>query len=79
MKLRSIKANCTEITLNDGTAVLFSYQTPVAALWHNQWWRTAVTYSRTTTRHINAWLPRSVDATPVPQSWFENLVNSQED
>ena len=30
MKLRQLKSNMTVLTLNDGTEVLFSYETPVA-------------------------------------------------
>ena len=57
MKLTPIAANQTQLNLNDGTEVFFSYKTPVAAKLPNyDYIRTATKWSTTTTRHINKWL-----------------------
>lgn len=79
MKLKSIGANKTEVTINDNTRVLFSYETPVAArVLTNEgtvFYRTLEFYSRTTSKHINSWLPKE-DAIEVDQSFFNDLVQS---
>lgn len=59
MKLKPISTNCTEITTKDGTEILFSYETPVAAINPAKGGLVLVTsrkFSNTTTRHINKWL-----------------------
>ncbi|NDC88166.1 MAG: hypothetical protein EB075_05065 [Bacteroidetes bacterium] len=57
MKLTQITITSTQVSLADGTEVLFSYQTPVAALVPGRgWMRTDKFYSITTSRHINKWL-----------------------
>lgn len=81
MNLTPIKANMTELEL-DGVKVLFSYRTPVAALvreekaegvsWHQ--YRTEKNWSRTTTRHINAWNPLGGAYGLKPQEYFDNLI-----
>lgn len=64
MKLKHIASNMTELHLNNGIVVLFSYGTPVAA--HDckptngyapilGVIKTNKKYSVTTTRHINKW------------------------
>ena len=74
MKLTPIAANRTQLNLNDGTEVFFSYKTPVAAMLPNfEYIRTATKWSSTTTRHINQWL-EGVNATEVDQSILDNLV-----
>ena len=56
MKLTPIASNMTELELNDGTRVLFSYSTPVAVFRPGSGWgRTATYYSKTTSGHINKW------------------------
>ena len=71
MKIKTIGSNKTELTLADGTQVLFSYQTPVAA-WHDgQFFKTSKKWSHTTTRHINSWVHLASDK---PQEYFDNLV-----
>ena len=68
MKLKSLGANQTELTLNDGSQILFSYETPVCvrteAMHCGQMQTrvcvTAEKYSRTTTGHINKWLRDNV-------------------
>ena len=74
MKLTPIAANRTQLNLNDGTEVFFSYKTPVAArLSTYRYIRTATKWSQTTTRHINQWL-EGVTAEVVDQSILDNLV-----
>ena len=74
MQLTPIGANQTELSLNDGTQVLFSYRTPVAArLPDYEYVRTTTKWSSTTSRHINKWLD-GVNANQVSQSYFDNLV-----
>tara|TARA_B100001996_G_C18447466_1_gene510890 strand:+ start:131 stop:361 length:231 start_codon:yes stop_codon:yes gene_type:complete len=74
MKLTPIAANRTQLNLNDGTEVFFSYETPVAAKLPNyDYIRTATKWSMTTTKHINQWL-EGVTAETVDQSILDNLV-----
>lgn len=57
MKLTPIAANATEIELPSGTAIFFSYQTPVAAFVPGRGvLRTDKFFSKTTTKHINGWI-----------------------
>ena len=71
MKLKTIQANMTELTLNDGTQVLFSYQTPVASCKDGQFYKTEKKWSNTTTKHINKWAHCAVSK---PQYYFDELV-----
>ena len=74
MQLKRIAANQTELVLNNGTTVFFSYDTPVAAqLPDYEYVRTATKWSVTTSRHINKWL-EGVNATEVSQDILDNLV-----
>jgi len=74
MKLSVIGANQTQLATSDGVVVLFSYDTPVAALLPSgRYIRTNKKYSNTTTKHINAWLV-SVEADLVDQSILDDLV-----
>ena len=76
MKLTPIAANRTQLNLNDGTKVFFSYETPVAAQLPNyDYIRTATKWSQTTTKHINQWL-EGVTALEVKQEVLDNLVAS---
>ena len=57
MKIKSLKANQTQITLPNGTIVFVSYKTPVAAFIVGKGIiRTSKKWSVTTTKHINAWI-----------------------
>ena len=77
MQLTPIATNQTQLNLNDGTEIFFSYKTPVAAKLPNyDYIRTATKWSTTTTRHINKWL-EGVIATEVSQDILDNLVASQ--
>lgn len=78
MKLKIIKPNMTELDLGEKGRVLFSYETPVA---HSlltprgmMYYRTEEKYSRTTSKHINSWLPKTL-AEEKPQEYFDNLVD----
>ena len=74
MQLTPIAANQTQLNLNDGTQVFFSYKTPVAAYCPLRGYiRTATKWSTTTTRHINKWL-EGVNAETVDQEILDNLV-----
>lgn len=77
MKVQSIGSNQTEVSLADGTEILFSYSTPVAALVPGKGWiRSAFKHSATTTKHVNAWLRKNCggDVATVPQWDLDQLV-----
>jgi hypothetical protein len=71
MHLKSIQSNMTELTLSNGTQVLFSYQTPVACWIEGQFYKTDKKWSNTTTRHINKWTHCAV---AKPQEYFDNIT-----
>ena len=80
MKLKSIKASCYELELDNGVSVLFSYETVVAVSVgaiststtnYIGVYRTAAKYSATTTRHINAWTKTTKT---LPQEELEALA-----
>ena len=77
MNLTPIAANQTELTLNNGTQVFFSYKTPVAAYLSEtgKFVRTSTKWSVTTSRHINKWLDTRTAET-VDQEVLNNLVNA---
>jgi hypothetical protein len=57
MKLSKLGPNTTELDLANGTTVLFSYKTPVAAYVVGRGLiKTEKKYSVTTSKHINQWL-----------------------
>jgi hypothetical protein len=85
VNLKPIKANMTELVLNngkEGIRVLFSYSTPVAAvIFINglaQAIKTEKKWSNTTTRHINEWakdFPAYLNNWDTkPQEFFDNLI-----
>ena len=54
MILRQLGSNQTELSLNNGTSLFFSYETPVAGFSPDLgWFKTSTYYSRTTSKHIN--------------------------
>lgn len=67
----------TELHLDGGLTVLFSYETPVACRWSNgdtyAQYKTDKKWSVTTSRHINKWL-NGDGAQFKPQDYFDNLV-----
>lgn len=77
MKLKPQGANQTELTLADGTTVLFSYQTPVACHIPGEgYYRTAQSWSRTTSKHITQFAYRhgAYGFDVRPQAFFDNLT-----
>ena len=61
MKLRQIASNMTELSFDEGTRILFSYQTPVAGRHSDTFFKTATKYSRTTSRHIKKYFSDEFD------------------
>lgn len=88
MKLKPIASNMTELEL-DGAEILFSYQTPVAAIIdggivngiaYRRFVRTNKKWSQTTSRHINKFAEikgfiASSDNALQPQEFFDNLIS----
>ena len=73
LKLRPIKSNVTELTINDKT-IMFSYQTPVAGYDDLGAFRTEQKYSVTTSRQINQYLGGKDVGRVVSQEFINNLV-----
>lgn len=73
MKLKPIGSNQTVLELSDGTVILFSYSTPVAASTDDGFIRTKKHWGKTTSAHINRWLDGRA-AQEVEQSTLDNLV-----
>jgi hypothetical protein len=72
MIVQQIGSNQTEVQLADGTCVLVSYTTPVAALVPGKGWiRTSHKWSAATTKHINAWLRKHCGSTVQEVSQWE--------
>ena len=79
MKLKLIGSNQTELRLEDGTQIFFSYETPVCVRNENGCFVTEEKYSRTTSKHINNWVANlSSIIKMVPQSEIDNMVNGTE-
>ena len=75
MILRQIGSNQPELSLNNGNSIFFSYETPVAGYSDDiGFFRTATYYSKTTSRHINAYLGET-EFTEVPDQFIADLVN----
>lgn len=69
MIVNPIGSNKTEVHLADGTVVLFSYRTAVAALVPGRGWiRTNRKWSSTTSRHINSWLADNMSTATQSQA-----------
>ena len=73
MKLTQIASNMTELKFQDGTKVLFSYETPVAAEVNGNYVKTSKKWSTTTSKHINKWL-NGIDAEKAEQQFFNTLI-----
>ena len=78
MILKQIGSNQTELTLNNGNSIFFSYETPVAG--YNDeigFFRTSTYYSKTTSRHINQYFKHvdENDINVVPDEYIVALVN----
>lgn len=84
MNLKKLGANQTELTIEQSNRiiqVLFSYETPVAAVVTEKsngnvnHFRTAKKFSRTTSKHILLYRPSEFGSFAVmPQEWFDELV-----
>lgn len=79
MKVQQVTTTSTQVSLADGTEVLFSYSTPVAALVPGRgWMRTEEFYSTTTSKHINRWFAENksnaAEVASVPQWDLDQLV-----
>jgi len=72
MSVRNIGSNQTEVETKKGR-ILVSYSTPVAAWINGRAYRTDKKWSKTTSKHINAWLA-DAKAEEKPQSFFDNLL-----
>jgi len=73
MRIRSIRAKMYELIIDRDTAILFSYDTPVAG-WDEQGaFKTDRYYSKTTTKHINEYLGGKDIGRVVPQEYIEEL------
>ena len=78
MILRQLGSNQTELSLNNGNSIFFSYETPVAGYDRNTgYFRTETYYSVTTSRHINQYLKHVDDnnVAKVPDSFIVELCN----
>lgn len=74
MKLTTLGSNQTQLELSNGTQVLFSYNTPVAAFSSEFGWiKTDKYHSKTTSKHINAWV-NIYSVRTVPQEMLDDLV-----
>jgi len=78
MKLKQLGSNMTVLTLNNGTEVLFSYETPVAGFsgtsYDYTYFRTDQKWSKTTTRHVNKYL-NGQDAAILGQWEINEMVS----
>ncbi len=72
MRLRHIGSNMTELQIN-GNYILFSYETPVAGWDDEGAFKTDVSYSTTTSRHINKYLEKGVGRI-VTQEYINSLT-----
>ena len=65
MILRQLGSNQTELSLNNGNSIFFSYETPVAGFdAEDGFFKTDTEYSKTTSRHINQYF-KHVDASDI--------------
>ena len=74
MKVKPIGSNQTEVIMNNGNHVLFSYETPVAVSTVNGMYVTETKYSNTTTRHINKWCAGISNKNMVSQTELEKMI-----
>ena len=76
MNLNPLRANLTEIVINNDLTVLFSYKTPVACELKGKIFKTEKFWSKTTSRHINQWLDGR-QAEEAYQTFFDSLIGGQ--
>lgn len=81
MKVKSIKANQTEIHLSNGNVVFVSYETPVAFFESGKGVvKTGTKWSQTTTKHISEFCHRHglTLRGERPQEYFDTLLTDIE-
>jgi|TARA_R110000744_G_scaffold132533_1_gene240739 hypothetical protein len=83
MHIKPLAPNQTEIHKDDGTIILVSYETPVAAFVDGfKWIRSDEKYSVTTSKHVNEWLCDlsafldSQNVETVPQAQIDALMQT---
>ena len=75
MKCQVLASNVAQVSLSDGTEVLYSYQTAVAIFIPGRGWvRDGHYYSKTTSRHINAHADRNAEM--VTHEEFMKLIEA---
>jgi hypothetical protein len=73
-KLTQHAANCATITLPNGNALFFSYETPVACCIRGEGWtRTSQQYSATTASHLRKHLHAGIVSVVPPESFAREL------
>ncbi len=79
MKLSPVASNQTELELNSGITVFFSYKTPVACHIPGEgFYKTSRKWSVTTSKHIGQFIARNGGSGKVAerdQSFFDSLAN----
>lgn len=77
MKITSLGANKTLLRMGNNE-VLFSYSTPVAGFIDGKgYFRTAKKWSKTTSKHINSYLPTGAKVSEMSQEEIELFVSLQ--
>ena len=78
MILRQLGSNQTELSLNNGNSIFFSYETPVSGFdSEDGFFKTETYYSKTTSRHINQYFKHvgAGDISIVPDNYIVDRVN----
>ena len=75
MRLKNQGPNQTEIVFNNGDAVFFSYETPVAAWVNGKPYKTGESFSKTTKKHINTYFG-GMTVTERKQEFFDKLIET---
>jgi hypothetical protein len=80
MKVRNVGSNQTEVELSNGTIVLYSYATPVAAFVPGRGGLVSSTkYSANTSRHVSKAIARwGCEKTVVDQSEIDDIANMRQ-
>ena len=78
MLLKNQGPNQSELILENGSHILFSYETPVAVSTVDGLFVTDQHYSSTTTKHINKWC-EGITRTTVPQANILSIALGQGD
>ena len=78
MLLKNKGSNQSELVLENGSHIFFSYETPVAVSTVDGLFVTDQHYSSTTTKHINKWC-EGITRTTVPQANIMAIALRQDD